>query len=180
MIVNYILYKWHLFSTVFFHFFSFGMGPRPNQPTSTSSRLDQLHARVERFFFSPTSKNCGGFWGSEFWGLKLSTLKKGEYIRRDKIGRIFMAKGYTPLIVLCLYNLNWKNPEFFFLRCDYVRFPMWRASNNPGVRIWLQTKRAEILPSTGWPPLCHMPGFSLWDGCRRDFGIHLCKEDHPS
>lgn len=102
-----------MFSTVFFHLFFGGRGlDQTNPPRPPPGWISCMHAWSA--FSSPTSKNCGGFWGSEFWGLKLSTLKKGEYIRRDKIGRIFMAKGYTPLIVLRLYNLNWKNPEFFF------------------------------------------------------------------
>lgn len=131
----------------FFHFFSFGMGPRPNQPTLTSSRLDQLHARVERFFFADIQK-LRRFWGSEFWGLKLSTLKRSEYIRRWIEWKNLYGQRLHPSN--CSLFIIWigKIRIFFFKRCDYVRFLM-RALNNPGVRIWLQNKTCRN-PSFNW------------------------------
>jgi len=40
----------------------------PREHTSTSSRLDQLHARVERFFFADIQKLRRFFGGANFGG----------------------------------------------------------------------------------------------------------------
>ena len=59
----------------FFPLFFKGGGPRPNQHTSTS-RLDQLHVRVERFFFADIQKT--GVFGERTLGVEALYPVEGE------------------------------------------------------------------------------------------------------